>query len=99
MGLRINKLLEEKNISIAELGRKMNPPKSRSTLQATVEKGNPQYSKLVEIAEALGVDITELFEPNSEQEFNALVEHKGVFYKATTVEELQRIVNELKAGE
>ena len=60
MRLRINDILEENGISIAELGRRIN--KSRATVHATLEKGNPQYSTLVEIANALDVPITDLFD-------------------------------------
>ena len=60
MKLRISEILAEKGISVAELGRRTNT--SRSSMHATLEKGNPQYSTLVEIAKALNVDISELFE-------------------------------------
>ncbi len=93
MSLRINKILEEKGISVAELGRRLN--KSRATMHATLEKGNPQYSTLLEIAKALDVDITDLFETNK-KELSALVDHRGRLYKASSIEELQGIIEEIK---
>lgn len=95
MSLRINKILEEKGLSIAELGRRLN--KSRATMHATLEKGNPQYTTLLEIAEALEVDITDLFyTEKNKNELTALVDHRGRLYKASSIEELQGIIEEIK---
>lgn len=98
MSLRIYKILEEKGVSIAELGRRLG--KSRATMHATLEKGNPQYSTLQEIANALEVDITDLFETDkNNKQLNALVDHRGRLYKASSIEELQNIIEEIKKSD
>ncbi len=98
MTLRINKILEEKNISVAELGRRLD--KSRATMHATLEKGNPQYSTLLEIAKALNVDITDLFETEkNNKQLNALIDHRGKLYKASSIKELENIIDEIKKSD
>ncbi len=94
MGLRINEILEEKGISIAELGRRIN--KSRSTMHATLEKGNPQYSTLVEIAEAIGVDVTELFEKPSMDGLIGIIRHNGNTYEINSISDIEKLLEEIK---
>ena len=97
MGLRINELLTEKGVSVAELGRRINT--SRSSMHATLEKGNPQYTTLVEIAKALEVDITDLFDSANKDELTALIDHKGRLYSAKSLEELEKIVEKIREKE
>lgn len=94
MGLRINELLEEKGVSIAELGRRIN--KSRSTMHATLEKGNPQYSTLVEIADALEVDITDLFDANKKGDIVGFIRHNGKSYEINSIGDIEKLLQEIK---
>lgn len=95
MGLRINEILEEKGISIAELGRRIN--KSRSTMHATLEKGNPQYSTLIEIAEAIGVDVTELFEQPSKDGLIGIVRYNGKPYEINSIDDIRNLLKEIES--
>ena len=98
MPLRINEVLLEKGVSIAELGRRIN--KSRSTMHATIEKGNPQYSTLVEIADALGVDVADLItEPkkdNHEQETIGVIRHNGHTYEINSIDDIKKLLAEIE---
>lgn len=62
MSLRVKELCKEKGISLKDLAAEMH-----ITYQALFESinGNPSLNRLMEIASALGVDVTELFEPGS----------------------------------
>lgn len=59
MELRIKEICEQKNISIAELGRRIGKP--RSGIHTILNNANPTVETLSMIAKALEVDITELF--------------------------------------
>lgn len=96
MKLRIDKILEEKGMSVAELGRLINV--SRSSIHNTITKDNPTIDTLERIAEALKVPITDLFNISSENnDLTALVDHRGRLYKASNIEELQKIIEEIKS--
>lgn len=59
MALRIKELCKEKHITMAEIAEKIgiNP----ITLSQSLN-GNPTLNRLTEVANALGVDVSELFE-------------------------------------
>lgn len=62
-------------------------------------KSSPSLDNILKIAEALGVDILSLIYGNNQETNNtltALIQHKGDFYKATTIAELEKIVAEIK---
>lgn len=95
MGLRINEILEEKGISIAELGRRIN--KSRSTMHATLEKGNPQYSTLVEIADAIGVNVTDLFESAPKEGLIGIIRYNDKPYEINSIEDIKKLLQEIES--
>lgn len=96
MELRLKELLVVKNISISTLAQEAGI--TQANLSRIVnDKSSPNLETLQKIADALNIEIWELFTPStSTQELNALIEHKGQFYKATTIDELQKIVEKLK---
>ena len=60
-------------------------------------KSNPTVETLQKIADALKVEVWELFTSSiSKEELTALIAHKGEFYRASTVEELEGIVEKIK---
>lgn len=59
-------------------------------------RGNPTLDTLERIATALNVPITELFNAGTNEELTALIQHKGDFYKACTIAELENIVGKIK---
>lgn len=64
MELRIKEILKEKGLSIRDVADRMGM--DASNLNSSLKKGNPKLSTLVDIANAIGCDITELFKPNTE---------------------------------
>lgn len=61
--LRIKEIAKNKGITITELAEKLGI--TQTTLSRTIN-GNPTIETLLKIAEILGVHITDLFEPNTE---------------------------------
>ena len=97
----IKSIIKEKGYTIQDVAKKMGV--NRVTLTLTLQ-GNPTYKKLKEIADAIDCDIVDFFRDevsnlNTHQikgeEFTALIHHKGEFYKATTIEELKKIVTKI----
>ena len=64
MELRIKDILKEKGLSIKDVADRMGM--DSSNLASALKKGNPKLSTLVDISNAIGCDITELFKPNEE---------------------------------
>ena len=91
--LRIKELLKQKGITQIELAKKIGITPS-ALLQSIT--GNTSVSRLKELADALNVSIGELFESTSKKELTALVNYKGEFFKANTLEELEEVVNKIK---
>lgn len=72
---------------------------TRQNLYAILK--SPSYPTLEKVAEALNVPMWELFvSPNdiisTNEDLTALIQHKGDFYKATTIAELEGIVEKIK---
>lgn len=93
MNLRIKEVIKEKGMTITELADKMGI--NRVNLSNMVN-GNPTVETLNKIATALNVPITELFSAGTNEELTALIQHKEDYYKATTIAELESIVEKIK---
>lgn len=94
MKLRIKELCKEKGMNITQLAEVMGI-KQESLSRAI--NGNPTIETLQKIADALKVELWELFTSStSKEELTALIAHKGEFYRASTVAELENIVEKIK---
>ena len=93
---RIEQILKEKGISKTDFASMMNT--SKQNVNAMFK--NPTNAKLKEMADVLSVPIWHLFvspqDITGESDLTALIQHKGDFYKATTIAELEKIVAEIK---
>ncbi|WP_308547777.1 helix-turn-helix transcriptional regulator [uncultured Parabacteroides sp.] len=95
MELRIKEVIREQGFTVQSVADKIG--KSKQSLHGIIEKGNPTINTLSDIADAINVPISKLYEEAiGEGELTALIQHKGDFYKATTIEELEKIVAEIK---
>lgn len=93
MELRVKEVCKDKGVTLAEIANKI------GVAQASLSKmlgGNPTIGTLERIATALNVPITELFSTGTNEELTALVQHKGDYYKATTIAELEEIISKIK---
>lgn len=60
---------------------------------------NPTLATLERFAAALGVPVRELFAEAEEakgEELTALIQHKSSYYKATSVDELKKIISQIE---
>lgn len=93
---RIELLIKEKGYNMTSFAEKMNT--TRQNLYAILK--NPSYPTLEKVAEALEVPMWQLFasqeEVNGKGNLTALIQHKGDFYKATTLEDLENIISTIK---
>jgi transcriptional regulator with XRE-family HTH domain len=90
MALRIKELCKEKHITMAELAGKIgiNPVTLTQSLN-----GNPTLNRLQEVADSLGVDISELFvQPIKESVFGCLY----INGKPTIVNSKEQVLTLLK---
>lgn len=95
--LRVKEILKEKNIKSKRLAEALNITEVGLS-KAINENGNPPLKRLQEIAEFLNVEIWELFtEVRDKSDFIALVKNGQDFYSATTLSELESIVEKIKA--
>lgn len=94
MSLRIKEICKFQNITLGDLADKMDI--KRESLSRAIN-GKPNLETLEKIAGALNVEVWELFTTStSKEEITALVDHRGQLYKATSIEELERIIEEIK---
>lgn len=96
--MRIKEVLKEKGCTQQMLADKMNV--SLSAVKQMVSAESLTTSTLEKIAIALSVPVWQLFaspvEITGESELTALIQHKGDFYKASTIEELKKIMAEIE---
>ncbi len=94
---RIKEVIKERGFTITSLADKLGI--ARESLSRMIV--SPSYPTLEKIASALDVPMWQLFvSPNditgASEELTALIQHKGDYYKATTIAELERIVEKIK---
>lgn len=94
---RIKEILKEKGLTVNQLADMLEI--SRQALSKQIQ-GKMLVETAQRIAEALNVPMWQLFaspvEVTSKGELTALIKHKGDYYKASTIEELEKIVAEIK---
>lgn len=92
MDHRIKDLIKEKGYTQQEFADKLEM--TRVGLSQLIN-GKPSYPTLEKIATALDVPMWQLFASKEEvqgEDLIALIEHKGNFYKATTIDELKEVI-------
>lgn len=92
---RIEELIKEKGYTLTTLAAEMGTTKQN--LYGKLK--SPSYPTLVEIATALNVPMWQLFASPEEakgEELTALIQHKSEYYKATSVDELKKIISEIE---
>lgn len=98
----IKKVIKESGWTLERLAAEMtNKNGLKGISQPSVSQivnGNPTLDKLQEIARIIGIPVSELVrdEVKGNSELIALIEHRGDFYKAATIVELETIVSILK---
>lgn len=93
MELRVKEICKAKGIQMQELADKLGI--TRITLTRNIN-GNPTLDTLRKIAEALNVEVSELFAPKT-GDFSAFVEYRGQLYRFRSIGELEELIARLKA--
>lgn len=95
MELKIKEVLKENKTTVVALAEAVGitQPNMSNIVNG---KSTPSLETLEKIANALNVPITSLFKEEANEELTALIQHKGDFYKASTIAELEKIVAEIK---
>ncbi len=91
MRLRVKDICREKGIMLKDLAEKINI--TEVGLSKSLN-GNPTIGRLKEIADALDVEIIELFAPN--QPIYGVIVLDGVTYRIETFEQLERFYETYK---
>ena len=99
MQVRIKEIMVEKGVSSVSLADTIGV--SKVTVSNLINnKTMPSVETLEKIATALNVPMWQLFASPAEVaeggNITALIQHKGDFYKAVTIEELKKIVTEIE---
>lgn len=92
MNLRVKEICKAKGMQMQQLADVLGI--NRVTLTSSIN-GNPTLSTLENIANALNVEVTELFDPKGT--FTALVDSDGTLYRFDSVEALEGFIIDLKS--
>lgn len=65
---------------------------------SSIINGNPTLDKLQEIAQIIGVSLSELVADNNTS-LTALVDYNGTLYRADNIGELEKVVEKIKTAE
>jgi len=98
MELRIREILNSRKESISSFAGRVGITQANMS-NIINGKSSPTLETLNKIAEAFNIPITELFLNSSNDELTALIQHKGEFYKANTLAELEKIVEKIRVRE
>jgi transcriptional regulator with XRE-family HTH domain len=93
MALRIKEIAKAKGITMAEIADKMgiNPVNLSSSLN-----GNPTLNRLQEVADILGVDVSDLFSKEKQTDIYGFLEYNGKVYKIDGVDDFKAFANMIK---
>ena len=96
MKLSVKEVCKEKGLTIQDLADKMEM--KRESLSRAIN-GNPTLETLERIANALEVDITELFAPSSSDGIIGVIRIRDINYNINSVPDLSRLLDRIESGE
>ncbi len=90
--LNVQKIMKQKGVSRKDLANKLgiNP-----VSVSRIINGNPTVETLQKIANALDVTVPELFAPQSESNFTALIDNEGELRRFDSADELKRFLDKI----
>lgn len=96
MGLNIKKAIKERGLEVREVAQRMGITPTGLSQHIN---GNPTIEVLNRIAEAIGCEVSELFDcPPDPDELTAFVEFRGRLYVAHNYTQFEAIAEEIKAN-
>lgn len=94
--MEVKTIIKQKGFTMESVAKKMGI--TRVTLAQNLSR-NPTIGTLQKIADVVGCKVGDFFidEVNmNNNELTALIHHKGEFYKATSVDELKKIISQIE---
>ena len=94
--LCVKQLLKAKGMTIGELAKRIGM--AREALSRVLSGGNPQYSTLAAVAEALGVAVPDLFqqpEQNKQKELYGVLVYNGEPFEINSQVDLQNLLQRM----
>ena len=88
MALRIKEIARAKGITMNEIAEKMgiNPVNLSSSLNC-----NPTLNRLQEVADILGVDVSDLFSKEKQTDIYGFLEYNGKVYKIGNIDDFNNL--------
>ena len=94
--MRIKEVLRERGNTEDEIAKRLG--NNRVCVSRLLnEKNDMRVSTAEKFAEAIGCSVGELFEAEKDVEFAAFVRFKGIHYTADTLEEFEKVVEEIRS--
>ena len=94
----IKKTIKDKGYTISLVAEKMGI--NRVTLTNMIS-GNPTYNTMSRVAEAIGCSVVDFFSDemtdDDKTDFAAFIRYNGIHYTADTLEEFEKVVEEIKS--
>ncbi len=94
--MEVKTIIKQRGFTMEAVAKKMGI--TRVTLAQNLSR-NPTVGTLQKIADVIGCKVGDFFADEiniNDNDFTALIQHKGDFYKASTLEELKKIVAEIE---
>ena len=97
--MRYKEVLKKYGITQSELAERLGINRV-SVSRLLSDDNDMRASTIIKIANAIGCSVSEMFEEDEgvtrDSELTALIQYKRDFYKASTIEELKKIVAEIE---
>lgn len=93
--LRLKEILEEKNMTLTDLSEKTGIEKGNLSAISNNKK-NPTMETLKKIADALEINLVELFSPIEKTRLIGIVKLDGIYRDLRTVEDVRRLLEDLE---
>lgn len=94
--MNIKKVIKQKGWTMERLASAMGITQPSVS---SIINGNPSLSRLQEIANVIGVSLSELVSDDDSEQLTALIHYKDKWFHVHTLEELNEIVSSLNVGE
>lgn len=95
--LRLKEILEEKNMTLTDLSEKTGIEKGNLSAISNNKK-NPTMETLKKIADALEINLVELFSPVEKTDILGIIRVKDIYHEVKSIEEIEKLVQDYKEG-
>ncbi len=96
MALRIKEICRQKGMTMGEIAEKIGI--SPVNLSASLN-GNPTLNRLQEVADILGVEISDLFVKESHAQIRGYLEYAGEIVRVESLEAVKQFIKNIEAQE